>query len=119
MQNDLMGLEVRRLKEQLSVKADVVWSLENRKQQLILRYVRAYVSNAMLSPSLCSFLSLSIFLIFSLSSILHISFLSILLSISFLSKLYFHDYLCFIYHLSLSFIHSSLLIADSYYLLLH
>ena len=35
-----MGLEVRRLKEQLSVKADVVWSLENRKQQLMLRYAR-------------------------------------------------------------------------------
>ena len=34
--NDLMRLEVRRLKDLLSAKADAVFSLENRRQQLLL-----------------------------------------------------------------------------------
>jgi chromosome segregation ATPase len=34
--NDLMRLEVRRLRDQLAAQADVVCNLENRKQQLIL-----------------------------------------------------------------------------------
>jgi chromosome segregation ATPase len=34
--NDVLRLEVRRLREQLAAQADVVYSLENRKQQLIL-----------------------------------------------------------------------------------
>ena len=51
-----MGLEVRRLKEQLSVKADVVWSLENRKQQLMLRLLRTRVRVCMCAyVTLCSF----------------------------------------------------------------
>ena len=37
--NDLLLLEVRRLKDLLSAKSDAVFSLENRKQQLVLRYV--------------------------------------------------------------------------------
>lgn len=36
VQNDLLLLEVRRLKDLLSAKADAVFSLENRKQQLLL-----------------------------------------------------------------------------------
>ncbi len=34
--NDVLRLEVRRLRDLLSAKADVVFSLENRKQQLLL-----------------------------------------------------------------------------------
>eukprot|EP01034_Spumella_vulgaris_P025163 gene25163-31589_t len=34
--NDLLRLEVRRLRDLLSVKSDAVYSLENRKQQLLL-----------------------------------------------------------------------------------
>ena len=37
--NDLLLLEVRRLKDLLSAKSDAVFSLENRKQQLVLRRV--------------------------------------------------------------------------------
>lgn len=36
IQNDLLRLEVRRLRDLLSAKADAVFSLENRKQQLLL-----------------------------------------------------------------------------------
>lgn len=36
VQNDLLRLEVRRLRDLLSAKADSVYSLENRKQQLLL-----------------------------------------------------------------------------------
>lgn len=34
--NDVLRLEVRRLRDQLAVQADVVFSLENRRQQLVL-----------------------------------------------------------------------------------
>lgn len=36
VQNDLHRLDVKRLKDLLSAKADAVYSLENRKQQLKL-----------------------------------------------------------------------------------
>lgn len=36
VQNDLLRLEVRRLRDLLSAKADAVFSLENRRQQLLL-----------------------------------------------------------------------------------
>jgi chromosome segregation ATPase len=36
VQNDMLRLEVRRLRDLLSAKADAVFSLENRKQQLLL-----------------------------------------------------------------------------------
>ena len=61
-----MGLEVRRLKEQLSVKADVVWSLENRKQQLILRYVCMYIRAQCDALPSSSFFSLHLLLFLNL-----------------------------------------------------
>ena len=38
IQNDLLRLEVRRLRDLLSAKADAVFSLENRKQQLLEQF---------------------------------------------------------------------------------
>lgn len=49
--NDLLLLEVRRLKDLLSAKSDAVFSLENRKQQLVLRYVP--LDTMLLALSLC------------------------------------------------------------------
>lgn len=51
--NDLLLLEVRRLKDLLSAKSDAVFSLENRKQQLVLRYVPYDTMLLALSLSLC------------------------------------------------------------------
>jgi len=49
--NDVLRLEVRRLRDLLSAKADVVFSLENRKQQLLLSMEERYSLTHLLTHS--------------------------------------------------------------------